>query len=261
MIIKSIKKDYGQTSKIVVYNKSVDISPPVCKTHMLPVCQICWTRKVNPVPSPSSLMRSKTSITDYTLANKFDLFATFTFDPSLVDSFDVNLAKSKLTLWLSNVRQRTSPDLKYLWVAELHKSGRVHFHALIKNYNGLLTDSGKTKNQRPLLNMPGWIYGFSTAIKIDNLEKVSSYMQKYITKDMLKIGNKKRFATSRNLIKPEKTYNINIQEEIYSRPLFVLDQVTMENYKIYKTIKNPEKIQIKKPKENKNKKDDLYNSH
>lgn len=242
MYIKSIAKDYGDTTKIVVYNRGVNIDPPLCKIHLLPVCQICWKRKVNVVPKPSSLMRTKTRITDYTLANEFDLFTTFTFDPEKVDSLNFEYAKSKMTNWL-HVQKRKSPDLKYLIVAEQHKSGRLHFHALLKNFSGDLVLSYQSngqpriKNGRYIYNIGNYKWGYSTAVKIDNIEKVSSYIQKYITKDMLKITNKKRYWSSKNLIKPTKTYNVPLEETVFSRPLFIQGVHKEEYYKIY-TILN-----------------------
>lgn len=236
MYIKTIKKDYGKSIKILSYNQGVDISPPQCKKHMAVSCQICWTRTTNPVPSPSSLMRTKTRLTDYTLANDFDLFATFTFNPELVDSFNYDEAKSKMSKWLNNAR-RYSPDMKYLIVAELHKSGRIHFHALMKDYLGTLEDTKRTKNGRKIYNISNWGYGWSTGIKIDNIHKVSTYIQKYVTKDMLKVGNKKRYWASRNLIKPVVDYNVNMVEEVYSRPLFIMGEYEAEYFKIYKILK------------------------
>lgn len=261
MYIKTIKKDYGKSIKILRYNHGVDISPPRCNEHQSVACQICWTRSINPVPSSSSLMRTKTKITDLTLANDFDLFCTFTFDPLLVDSFNYETAKSKMSKWLNNSR-RNSPELSYLIIAELHKSGRIHFHALMKNYKGELTFTNKQKNKRNIYNMPNWQYGFSTAIKIDNIGKVSSYVQKYITKDMLKIGNKKRFWASRNLKKPTVSYNINMVEEVYSRPLFIMGQVSMEYYKIYKILKSPDSIpKVSSKKKTRQRKQELTGSH
>lgn len=236
MYIKSIKKDYGKTIRIVNYNRGVVIDPPRCKDHDQIACQLCWKRVVNPIPKPSSLQRSKTKITDYTLANDFDLFCTFTFNPELVDSFNIQEAKDKMSKWLNNSR-RNSPDLKYLIVAELHKSGRIHFHALMKNYRGELQPTQRSKNGRKIYNLLKWRYGFSTAIEIDNIGKVSSYMQKYVTKDMIKIGNKKRFWASKNLTKPVVDYNVNMVEEVFSRPLFVTGIAQMEYYKVYSILK------------------------
>lgn len=237
MYIKTISKNYKSHKKIIEYNRGVVIEPPICEKHGQVSCGVCWVRSSNPIPSPSSLMRSKTTITDYTLMNEFDLFCTFTFNPELVDSFDIKTAKTKMSEWLSNTRKRSSPNLMYLIVPEKHKSGRIHFHALFKHFEGPLVDSGRKKGGRELLNISGWSWGFSTAVRIDNIEKVSSYMQKYITKDMLKIGNKKRYWASRNLQKPEKDYNVDMMEEVYTRPLFVTDQIEFEHYKIYKILK------------------------
>jgi len=237
MYIKTIKKDYGQTIKIVRYNRGVDMSPPLCNEHQAVACQICWTRSTNPVPSPSSLMRTKTKITDYCLANNFDMFATFTFNPELVDSFNYTEAKAKMSKWLNNAK-RYSPDLKYLIVSELHKSGRIHFHALLKGYQATLQPTQRKIKEREVFNLSAWHYGFSTVVKIDNIDKVSTYIQKYITKDMLKQGNKKRYWASRNLVKPVVDYNIDMVEEVYSRPLFVTGEHFSEHYKIYKILKS-----------------------
>lgn len=236
MYIKNIKKDYGTTSKILVYNRGTEISPPTCKLHMQISCPECYVRSVNPIPSPSSLQRSKSMITDYTLANDFDLFCTFTYDPKKVDSFNVDEGKKVMSKWFNNERSRTSPDLVYLAVPELHKSGRIHFHALMKNYKGNLEQTNKQIKGREVFNLGKWNYGYSTAVKIDNIRKVSSYMQKYITKDMLKIGNKKRYFASRNLVKPKVDYNVNMIEEVHSRPLFVQGKFVSEYYKIYFTL-------------------------
>lgn len=236
MYIRNIKKDYGDTSKITVYNTGIRMEPPKCRTHNQTACSVCWVRNANATPTASSLMRSKTAITDITLANEFDLFCTFTFDPKKVDSFNVDITKKVMSKWLNNVR-RNSPDLKYLIVAEKHKSGRIHFHALFKNYLGSLTDSKRKKNNRTLWNIDAYRVGYSTAVKIDNIAKVSNYVQKYITKDMLKFGNKKRYWASRNLIRPIKTYNVLVEDEVHSRPLFIESEFKSEYYKIY-SIRN-----------------------
>jgi len=236
MRINTIKKDYGQVVKILRYNHSIDINPPTCKVHQIISCVICFTRKPNAQPSQSSLQRSKTTITDYVIANNFSHFCTFTFNPEKVDSFDIELAKSKFSTWLWSQRYH-SPEFQYLWVAELHKSGRIHFHALFNNYQGILTPTKRSQGGREIFNISNWNYGFSTAVVIDDISKVATYMQKYITKDMLKITNKRRFATSKNLKKPTKTYNIDVRTEIFDLPLMVKSVHRGENYKLYTIIK------------------------
>lgn len=243
MYIKNIKKDYGASVKIMSYYRGFEVVQQKCQEHDLPACQICWPRRKDAEASFQSLMRSKVSITDYVLANQFDLFCTFTYNPEKVDSFDIPSAKEKMSVWLMN-QKKTSPNLKYLIVAELHPtSGRIHFHALFLNYLDPLTpamnkktNEQRLKNGRPVFNMSKWRFGFSTAIKIDNIEKVASYVQKYITKDMLKITNKRRFWASRNLNKPVKTHNINMQKEVFDQPIFITNRYYTETFKIYRMV-------------------------
>lgn len=234
MRINNIKKDYGKTSKILKFNHSIDIEPPRCKDHQNISCMICWPRKSNPVPSQSSLQRTKSTISDYVLANDFDLFVTFTFDPKLVDSMDEQVAKRKMDNWLSNSR-RNSPDFLYIVVAEYHKSGAIHFHGVFANYLATLRDSKKRKNGKAIYNLEKWKYGFSTATKIENKIKTSNYIKKYITKDMIVVGNKKRYWASRNLQKPIKTYNIDF-EDIRKHTLLIMNRYKSEHYQTFDVV-------------------------
>lgn len=222
MIIKSITKTYPSFSKTLIYDQALVFQVPICESHSAKSCQICWPRGSSDQLDPSSLQRTKTLISDYVLANKFDLFCTFTYDPEKVDSFNVEHAKRVFSKWLNNQR-RLSPDFKYLAVAEYHKSGRIHFHALFENYTGDLFKTDKKKNNRVVYNLSNWRFGWSTAIKIstknNGYEKVASYVKKYITKDMIFQSNKKRFFSSRNLKKPIKSYNNHHLHNDY--PFFV----------------------------------------
>ena len=102
----------------------------------------------------------------------------------------------------------------YVGVIERHKcSDGLHFHVLCNDVLSLV-DSGTVKclghkkpiristadrykipeeNRKKVYNISDWIYGFSTAIPItgdDALVKVSSYLQKYLTKETEKIGGR-----------------------------------------------------------------------
>lgn len=156
-----------------------------------------------------SLHRSKTMISDIVLCNDFELFATFTFDPQKIDRYNPEFCKMRMSRWLNGQRRRHSSELAYIIVPELHKDGAIHFHALLKNFNGRLKDSTKkTKTNKSIYNFSGYKWGFSTAVKIDdNQAKISSYVQKYLTKDMPRFSGKKRYWTSNNLIRPIKTTN------------------------------------------------------
>lgn len=149
-----------------------------------------------------SIIRTKTTVRDICLCNEFDLFCTFTFDPKRYNCKSMEFCKIYMNNWTHNAKSRHSPNLKYLIVPEKHKSGAIHFHALIKGYEGRLKDSKHTSNGRTVYNIPHWHFGFSTAVKIDNQEAVACYVSKYITKDMLTFSGNKRYYCSQNLLRP-----------------------------------------------------------
>lgn len=239
MIISNIKKNYSDFSTVVLYRREFSAEPPRCNIHLQVNCQICFKRgnlKSIDDMSPeelkkyhsrrkSSTRRAKTSVTDYALCNKFSQFITLTFNPDKVDSFDYDTSKRLVSKWINNQR-RHSPQLTYILVAEKHKSGRIHFHMIVNNFNGELVEaiSPKTgkplkKNGKKIYNLGGWNYGFSTLSNISNQEATARYLQKYLTKDFIEAFNKKRFWTSRGLDKPTKEYNIDFNEQNYL-PMF-----------------------------------------
>lgn len=149
-----------------------------------------------------SLRRSKTLISDYVLCNEFDLFATFTFSPEKSDRFNPDAVKLQMANWLRNQRNRTG-RFKYLIVPEFHKDRKaLHFHALLKDYKGELVEAGRTHKGRQLYHFKNYTLGFNSAVPIDDVEKVSSYVKKYLTKDMPQFRDKRRFWNSLNLAKP-----------------------------------------------------------
>lgn len=174
------------------------------------------------VPRVSSLNRTKTLIRDLVLCNDFDLFCTFTFDPKKVDRFNLGRCELKMRMWLhhqaDNSRER-GKQFKYLIVPEEHKNGGWHFHALIAGYTGTLHDSKHfSASGRLIYNITSFRSGFTTAVAIDDKEKVSGYITKYITKDFIKKYNKRRFLSSRNLNRPIRTINSSIFRD--TPPLF-----------------------------------------
>lgn len=164
-----------------------------------------------------SINRTRQTIEDICLCNKFEWFMTFTFDPKRYDNSSLQSASRYMTKWLHNCRDRHSPALQYLVIPEQHKSGAWHFHALLAHFNGTLRDSRHCQHNRPIYNVKNWQFGFSTAVKIDDngQEAVSRYVRKYITKDMLskdfrRAMGKRRFFASLGLTRPEKITDDNI---------------------------------------------------
>lgn len=154
-----------------------------------------------------SVRRSKTRISDITLCNNFDLFVTFTFSPSKVNRQSPIECKTKMAGWLKRQNERNG-KFPYLIVPEFHKDGKsLHFHALFSNYTGKLTHTDHKINGRTTYNIKSYALGYSTAVKIDDIDKVSNYVKKYITKDMPLFRSKHRYWCSKDLIRPIKVRN------------------------------------------------------
>lgn len=150
----------------------------------------------------SSIHRSKTAIIDYSKANIWEYFITITFDKSKVDRYSYSEVSKKLTQTLNDIKKTKCPNLKYIVVPEQHKDGAWHFHGLFSNTEGLdLKKSGKRdKLQRPVYNVFNFRLGFTTATEVSDTQKVSGYITKYITKDLVEATfNKKRYWLSQNL--------------------------------------------------------------
>jgi hypothetical protein len=165
------------------------------------------TREINSKTSNEdnlerALRQSKTTISDLTLCNGFELFATFTFSPEKSDRLNPVAVKIQMANWLRNQRKQHG-KFHYLIVPEFHKDGKaLHFHALLKEYRGILIDSGKYIKGRRAYNFKSYTLGINSAVWIDDIQKVSGYVKKYITKDMPQFRGQHRFWTSTGLKRP-----------------------------------------------------------
>lgn len=148
-----------------------------------------------------SRARSLNRVYHLARSNVWDWFFTLTFNPEKVDSFDYDSAKKALSIWLNNVKKKC-PDMVYLLVPELHKSGRIHFHGLFSKCDDLgFADSGhRTKKGQVIYNVGSYKLGWSTATRVDDNTRVTKYLSKYITKDLCNSTfGKKRYWASRNI--------------------------------------------------------------
>lgn len=167
----------------------------------------------------SSMGRTINAVYSKARANSWEWFFTLTFNPEKVDSLDYVSTVKKLKNWLDRMR-RSCPDIGYIIVPEKHESGRYHFHGLFKNCEGLgFVPSGKKDRKGNLIyNVGAYNLGWSTATRIVDQSRVTRYLAKYISKDLVQVAfNKRRYWCSRNLDEPEVT------EVILDRPK--LDQL------------------------------------
>ena len=164
----------------------------------------------------SSMNRTIQKIYEVSRANNWEYFLTLTVDRKKIDSSNYDLLCEKVSKWINNIRTRYAPDLKYIIVPELHKDGiHYHFHGLLSNIGKLkLVDSGVKKGGQTIYNLANWKYGFSTVTKVQDTGKVSSYITKYITKDLCAVSKgRRRYWVSKNCDRAKlSVFNLPVED-------------------------------------------------
>lgn len=159
------------------------------------------------------LKQVKTNIIDLAFNyDKWEYFITLTFDFREVGEYSHEKAINFLKKWINNQKHQNK-HMTYLLVPEFHKSGRLHFHGLIANvpkwrFTEARNVSGRLikVNGVQIYNLDNYKLGFTTISKIQYQEKVSNYISKYATKELITLKNKRRYWYSRNLEKPKIEY-------------------------------------------------------
>lgn len=143
-----------------------------------------------------SQRRSKQSIYELVRANVWDYFATFTIAEN---RYDYDSCKERLRQFLKDFKKRKT-QMEYLVVPEQHKDGAWHFHALLK---GELADFLSETWHKDRYELVGYKLGKNEVEKVRDTCRVSSYITKYITKELGQTQkNKRRYFYSKGLNKP-----------------------------------------------------------
>ena len=182
----------------------------------------------------------------YCECNDFDLFWTLTFDDEKVNARDYEYAKKKLRAWLKYQREKYG-KFDYIFIPELHKSGRIHFHGITFGFSPLLiearnpkTDKLIKKNGLQIYNAETWKDGFSTVSKIDSKAKTANYISKYITKDLIAIPSaykQPKYFVSRGLKKPEIEFKQTDGDELQMFITnFIVGSLYIEDQKFEKDV-------------------------
>lgn len=152
-----------------------------------------------------NLRRAKNKIREYALCNDWDYFCTLTLDKMKMDRYDIKKYIMKLGQMIRDIRKKTGANIQYLLIPEKHKDGAWHMHGLLKGIpKEMLVRSPVSNRKRVVYN---WIdyadkFGFTDLEPVESIEKVSSYIMKYVTKDMsrsIKELNAKTYYNSRGL--------------------------------------------------------------
>ncbi|WP_000585291.1 rolling circle replication-associated protein, partial [Staphylococcus aureus] len=147
-------------------------------------------KKLEEEQRKSHIFEVKNKIKDYILNNHFDTFLTLTFDPKKCDeAIEDSYRFEEMKKWLEKLRKRhnrkSDKPFNYIAIPERHKSGLIHWHVVTGNIDLNLVDSGKKFRNQKIYNCLDWEYGFSNVQRMRSKSKVSSYITKYITKDLL----------------------------------------------------------------------------
>lgn len=212
----------------------------------------------------NSISRTKKRINMLARSCQWEYFATITVSKKIGDRTDFKLVMGKIRAWLSNMRKRYAPSLKYLAVPEAHKkieeNGKHawHIHILLADVGDIpFTDSGlvavgkkayrregKYIDYPPIYNLP-WAWGYSSAIPITNNEgnKISYYITKYITKEVILLtGKAHKYYASQNLLEANIT-KMDMPEKYHEE--FVKEYLQRHDKKIIYTKEGTKYVKTK----------------
>lgn len=159
------------------------------------------------------LKQVRSNIIDLALNNKekFEYFITLTFD--MKENYSHDRVVDLLIKWINNQKHQNR-GMSYILVPEFHKSGRLHFHGLIGNVpkweliecryaGGKMKGRLKKVNGLQIYQLKQYKLGYVEISKIQDPERVSNYISKYATKELITLKSKKRYWYSRDLEKPK----------------------------------------------------------
>jgi hypothetical protein len=119
-------------------------------------------------------------------------FLTLTLDPSLIEGDSVRYLRGVFNKFRLYLRRKYGVPVKYIAVLEFHKSGVAHLHLLVDRY----IPWEWIKNSWSALGGGRVVF-----IKYVDVHRISRYLSKYLTKDLLLSAPKRsrRVTTSRSL--------------------------------------------------------------
>lgn len=151
-----------------------------------------------------SARRARARVRELSHCAPVKYFVTLTLDARKVDRYEDRIIIRRFSQWADNQVRRKG--LAYIVVPERHKDGAIHFHGLFTDAlqtidSGTLRVPGSAKPRKPrgprqrqrwlddgaqiVYNLPGWSYGFSTAIELyGDRARAIGYVCKYIGKQI-----------------------------------------------------------------------------
>lgn len=130
----------------------------------------------------NSLVRSRSTVRELALCNSWEHFVTLTLSPDKYDRYHLPQYRKDLSQFIRNYNRLHDCSIKYLLIPEQHKDGAWHMHGL---FMGLPSEALCT-NCHGYLDWQGYSdrFGFCSLDPVRSLERVSTYISKYISKDL-----------------------------------------------------------------------------
>ena len=153
-------------------------------------CRYCGPRKAR---------RYKRAIRELAEAQKLNRFLTLTLDPSCMDHEDpVGYINKVFGKWRTYLKRKFGVSITYIRVLEFQQNGNPHFHILLDRF----ISQAWIKQSWQAVGGGKFVH-----IKYVDVHRISHYLSKYLTKEMLLSAPKRsrRVTVSRGLKLLEKS--------------------------------------------------------
>lgn len=195
----------------------------------------------------NNIIRAKNNINEIALSNDFIYFFTLTFNTSF-DRYNLDMVMNEFRNHLKTLSHKIGKYIKYCIVPEQHKDGAWHFHGFFTED----IDCFLYYNE----------YGYLSVYNIDNLGymninkikdklRVSSYVTKYITKNLssgIELG-RHCFYASKGLSRGEELEDFIYDNEFFRETFFSYSNdfcsrriITMSEYEKLKVFLDKLKV-------------------
>ena len=152
----------------------------------------------------STLHKAKTKILRIVNSNTWTMMLTLTY----ADDVTIEDSKKDVCKFVKQLRKMHPTEFKYLYVVELTKRGRPHFHMLVD----IITDLSDIHSYEQYLASI-WGHGFIDVQRITNSKGAGHYISKYFTKDPVDTSCK-LYGYSRNCNKPIEIKCLDTRDSI-----------------------------------------------
>lgn len=135
-----------------------------------------------------NIARARSKIFEYSMCNAWTYFVTLTFDRKKIDRYDLPLIQKTFYKWLSNYNSRNKTQIKYLLIPEQHKDGAWHMHGFFEG----IPPRDLIENAHGYLDWPAYFkkFGYISLEPVRDKNRASSYITKYVSKDMAESNQK-----------------------------------------------------------------------